>query len=241
MGSGAVQSGHTYSAPSELRRLLEASCPTSVLAALGDKTLPELGIFKAEALLDLDRLHEAYAVLDPLVEQLEGDLYAEAERLRSVILLRMGWVDGSILGALRAAHSAQEVDLQAAALAWSAAGLAHKNCWSMAEANLREAIEMAPNAPQVLIAQARVRLEADLRMEAREIYERMRKLGSAWAQVYGTWGCSYVAYLVGEFDQATAQAETALKTSGEIVAPLFVIGQVALAREDEKKIGRAHV
>ena len=241
MGSGAVQSGHTYAAPSELRRLLEASCPTSVLAALGDKTLPELGIYKAEALLDLDRLHEAYAVIDPLVEamstsKLEGDLYAEAERLRSVILLRGGWVDGSILGALRAAHSAQEGDLRAAALAWSAAGLARKNCWSMAEANLREAIEMAPNAPQVLMAQARVRLEADLRMEAREIFERMRKLGSAWAQVYGTWGCSYVAYLVGEFDQATAQAETALKASGEIVAPLFVIGQVALAREDEKKL-----
>ena len=224
--------GSAFPAPSELRRYLDAYCPATVLKKLeGD--IPEgLGIFRAEALFELDRLNEALECLDSISGDLESDQQAEAERLRAVFLLRAGWVDNSILSARHAREIAKDVELQAAALAWSAAGLAVKSCWKMAETSLREAIEMSPNAPKVLMAQARVRLEADLRIQARDVYERMREHESNWAQAYGTWGCSYVAYLLGEFDYAERLARELLDYSSEIVAPLFVIGQVALARED---------
>ena len=217
----------------ELRRLLDLNKPASVLSAIEGETRSGLGVYRSEALLELDRLKEAFSVLDPLVESLRGEQRAEAERLRAMILLRMGRVDDSILSALRAADGGRDGVGRAAALAWSAAGLQVKGCWKMAEANLREAIELAPNAPRVLMAQARVRLEADLRIEAREVYERMVQLNSTWAQVHGLWGCSYVAYLLGEFDEAAGKAQAAMQSSDEVVFPLFMLGRVALAREDE--------
>jgi tetratricopeptide (TPR) repeat protein len=231
LGTGGIRQAVPGSM--EIRRLLDQHKPATVLSALEGEDLNGLEIYRAEALLELDRLKEAFAVLDPLVYHLHGKSKAEAEWLRSVMVLRLGWVDSSILSALKAAEVYQEKDSKAAALAWSAVGLQIKGCWKMAEANLREAIELAPNAPRVLMAQARVRLEADQRIEAREVYERMARMDSTWAQVHGLWGSSYVAYLLGEFDEAAGQAEAALEGSDEVVFPLFILGRVALAKEDE--------
>jgi tetratricopeptide (TPR) repeat protein len=141
----------------ELRRLLDLHKPASALLAVGRETQGELGVYRAEALFELDRTTEAFAVLDPLVETLKGEGQSDAERLRSVILLRLGRVDSSILSALRAAEGGRDGVGRAAALAWSAVGLQMKGCRKMAEANLREAIELAPNAARVLMAQAQAR------------------------------------------------------------------------------------
>jgi tetratricopeptide (TPR) repeat protein len=189
--------------------------------------------------MDLDRYQEAHDLLDPLVGQLDDDAFADAERLWAQILVRMGWVDGAILSARSAARAAKSNDLIAAALAWSAVGYANKRCWELAEKALREAIELAPNLPRVLIAQARVKLEADQRLEARAIYERLAGLGGNWAKAYGEWGQAHVAYLLGEFDQARRLAEMALSVSPEIVNPIFVLAQVALALEDAPSLAEA--
>ncbi len=216
----------------ELRTLLDQHRPATVLRSLGEDLSPQLAIYKAEALMELDRYQEAQQLLDPVIGRLEGDEFAEAERLWALILTRSGYYDGAILSASHAAREARNEETRAAALAWGAVGYAYKRCWGLAETGLREAIELSPNNPRVLVAQARVRLQSDQRIEARRVYERMTSLGSIWAKAYGQWGCSYIAYLLGEFDQARYLAETALAYSEEMVTPLFVLSQVALARED---------
>ncbi len=167
-------SAHAQPAPSELRAFLDAYRPATVLSRLDGDIPPDLGVYRAEALLELDRLQEALACLETIISKLMGEQLAEAERLRSVMVLRAGRVDAAILAALRAASLTKDGDSKAAALGWSAVGLAHKGCLGMAEAHLREAIEMAPNDARLLQAQARMYLEADRRLEARDIYERMR-------------------------------------------------------------------
>ena len=204
-------SAHAQPAPSELRAFLDAYRPATVLSRLKGDIPLELELYRAEALLELDRLHDAQACLESIRSKLLGEQLAEAERLRSIMYLRAGRVDAAILGALRAASITKDGDSKAAALGWSAVGLAHKGCLGMAEAHLREAIEMAPNASRLLQAQARMYLEADRRLEARDIYHRLRAQPQTWAQVHGTWGCSQIAYLFGEFDEANRLAEEALQ------------------------------
>ncbi len=216
----------------ELRALLDCHRPATVLKILADNIPPQLGIYKAEALMELDRYQEAQQYLDPIITQLDGDDFAEAERLWALILTRSGYYDGAILSAYHAAREARNEETRAAAMAWGAVGYAYKRCWGQAEAGLREAIEISPNNPRVLVAQARLRLQSDQRIEARRVYERLSALDSIWAKAYGHWGSSYIAYLLGEFEQAQSQAEIALGYSDEIINPLFVLCQVALARED---------
>jgi tetratricopeptide (TPR) repeat protein len=228
--------GHTLPVFSELRAALDTYRPATVLSRLEGEIPSELEVYRAEALLDLDRLHEALACLENIYSHLKGETLAEAERLRAVMYLRAGWVDEAVLGALRSASLTKDVDSKAAALGWCAVGLANKGCLNMAETYLREAIEMAPNASRLLQAQARMYLEVDRRLEARDIYERMRTLPQVWAQVHGTWGCSQLAYLFGEFDEANRLAEEVLHASEEIISPLFVQGRVALACDDHAKL-----
>jgi len=227
---------HTQPAPSELRAYLDTYRPATALSKLEGELPAGLGLYQAEALLELDRLHEAIAYLESILSELMGEQLAEAERLRSIMYLRAGRVDGAILAALRAANLTKDAQSKAAALGWSAVGLAHKGCMGMAEAHLREAIEIAPNASRLLQAQARMYLEADRRLEARDIYERMRAQPHTWEQVHGTWGCSQLAYLFGDFDEANRLAEEALLVSNEIITPLFVQGKVALAYDDGEKL-----
>jgi Tfp pilus assembly protein PilF len=236
MSAMTGSSVHTQPAPSELRAYLDTYRPATALSRLEGDLPAGLGLYRAEALLELDRLHEALACLESIFSKLTGEQLAEAERLRSIMYLRAGRVDAAILAALRAANLTKDVDAKAAALGWSAVGLAHKGCVGKAEAQLREAIEMAPNASRLLQAQARMYLEADRRLEARDIYERMRAQPQTWEQVHGTWGCSQLAYLFGEFDEANRLAEEALLVSTEIIIPLFVQGKVALACGDDEKL-----
>lgn len=236
MSAKTGPSAHAQPAPSELRAFLDAYLPATVLSRLGGDIPPELGLYRAEALLELDRLHEAQACLESIISNLMGEQLAEAERLRSIMYLRAGRVDAAILVALHAASITKDVDLKAAALGWSAVGLVQKGCLGMAEKQLREAIEMAPNASRLLQAQARMYLEVDRRLEARDIYTRMRSQPQTWAQVHGTWGCSQLAYLLGDFDEANRLAEEALLVSKEIITPLFVQGKIALASEDHEKL-----
>jgi tetratricopeptide (TPR) repeat protein len=221
---------------SELRAALDTYLPATVLSKLEGDIPAELELYRAEALLELDRLHDALACLENIYSRLQGENLAEAERLKAIMHLRAGWVDTAILGAFRSANLTKDVDSKATALGWSAVGLARKGCLSMAETYLREAIEMAPNASRLLQAQARMYLEVDRRLEARDIYERMRALPQIWAQVHGTWGCSQLAYLFGEFDEANRLAEVVLHASDEIISPLFVQGRVALAADDHAKL-----
>jgi len=174
--------------PASLRSLLDQQRPATVLNLLGDDVPPGLAVYKAEALISLDRDKEAHDYLDPIVPQLRDDDFARAERLWAEILLRQGWLDGAILSAEGAARAAQSSDLRAEAVAWSAVGYARKKCWNPAESALREAQQIAPGNPLVLLATARVKLEMDQRLEARAVYEQMAQLDSVWARSNGEWG-----------------------------------------------------
>jgi tetratricopeptide (TPR) repeat protein len=225
--------------PAPLRSLLDQQRPATVLNLLGEAVPPELAVYKAEALMALDRDKEAHDYLDPIVPQLREDDFARAERVWAEILLRQGWLDGAILSAEGAARAAQSPDLRAEATAWSAVGYARKHCWNPADSALREARQIAPGNPLVLLATARVRLEMDQRLEARAVYDQMAQLDSVWARSNADWGCAHVAFLLGAFDEARARAESALQYSDEIVGPLFVLGQVAMATDDAPSFQRA--
>lgn len=218
--------------PTDLRALLDSQHPASVLKQLGDDVPLELAAYKAEALVALDRTKEAAEYLDPLVPQLTGDDYARAERMWAEILLRQGWLDGAILSAEGAARSTQDPALRAAAIATSAVGYARKHCWTPAENALREAGQITLNEQAVMVAEARVRLEMDQRLEARAVYEQIVQLEAPWAKPTGEWGRAYVAFLLGAFDEARALAKAALHYSEEMIGPLFVLGPVAMATDD---------
>ncbi|MFZ6029326.1 MAG: C39 family peptidase [Chloroflexota bacterium] len=216
----------------ELRDLLEQYRPTTVLQLLQGEVPPALGLYKAEALMELDRYQEAYDCLDALIPLLDGEAWSQAECLWARVLLDLGHYDGGILSAQAAARSTADNAIRATALAWAAVGYGQKNCWNLADAHIRQAIELDPNSPHVLRAQARLRLIADQRLEARAVYDRMAKLDSAWARTYARWGLAYVAYLLGEFEQAAVLGEEALAASDEIITPIFTLVYVALAGED---------
>ena len=108
----------------DYRALLEAYKPATLLGLIPADGPAALGVYRAEALLDLDRVKEARQALDPLVGQLEGEAFAAAERLWAQVLLRQGWFDGAILAANSALEAAQSDDLRAMALASAAVGFA---------------------------------------------------------------------------------------------------------------------
>lgn len=218
--------------PAELRQLIDNLRPNTVLKRLGGKLPPELCVYKAEALLELDRHEEAHELLDPIIPELQGDDLSNALRFKAYALARKGELDNSIVTAQHAARVAQSETARADALASAAIDLAVKHCWGLATSTLREAIELAPNRPRVLVAQARLRLEADQRLEARAIYERMATLDLLWARAYANWGLAHVAYLLGEFKQVKTLAQAALKYSDEIIWPFFVLTYVAFTQED---------
>ena len=228
----------------ELRQMLDSQRPASVLARLDEKSgggaVEDRAwvVYRAEALLELDRAGEAQAILEAALDskahssaEEHGFWRAEAGCLLAQAYLRLGWPD---LAALTAGQAAQvgDIELRALALGWAAVALASKRCWGLSEQRLHEALDLAPDLPRLLAAQARVRLEADQRLEARRVYERLAAMPSQWAQGYADWGRSYVAYLLGEFEQAEALAGKALASSPEGVSPLYVLAQVALARAD---------
>ena len=223
---------HDLTNQNAFRALLDQQRPATVLKTLSDDAPLELAAYKAKALLALDRTKEAGEYLDPRVPQLQGDDYARAERLWAEILLRQGWLDGAILSAEGAARATQTPELRAAALATSAVGYARKHCWNSAENALREARQIAPEDSVVLAAEARVRLEMDQRLDARAVYEQMTQLEAPWAKPTGEWGRAHVAFLLGEFDSARTLAKAALHHSEEMIGPLFVLAQTALASDD---------
>jgi len=211
------------------QRLLDEQRPASLLALLGDDDLPpQLAPYRAAALIELDRDAEAAAYLEPLLPALAGDDRARAELLWAELLLARDDVDAAILTAERAARTAAPPSLRAAALGWAARGLARKQCWKLAEAALREAIELAPNDIEVLFAQVRVALMMDQRLAARAIYERIAVLSPA----RGAWGLALVAFLLGEFETARDQIARAIAASDEAIGPLLLRGQIALATND---------
>lgn len=218
----------------ELRALLDQCRPTSVLNLLPPDTPAELAIYRTEALLALDRLKEASEYLDPLVPHMQGDDFSRAERLWAEILLQQGWVDGSILSAEGAANAAANDEPRAVAHAWAAIGYARKRCFNLAQNALNNAHRFAsPGAwPLIYLAEARVRLEADERLEARAIYERLAQLEPVHARFSAAWGRAHVAWLLGQFDEARAFAQDALSLSPEAIGPLFTLGQVALSTND---------
>src|SRR5262245_598154 len=224
----------------ELSALIAAFRPSSVLGRLGlGEIPPELRVYGAEALLALDRAEDAAAYLRPVLDTLDGDAGAQALLLWSELRLRAGQVDAAILAAERAGDLADDECLRAEAKAWGAIGYAHKHCWSLAERSLRDALARAPNHIPIRIAQGRVCLEMDQRLEARAVYERLAQLGSLAARVRAEWGLASVAFLLGAFDEAIARTEAALALSDEAIGPLFVLGQVALATADRQRL--AHV
>ncbi len=215
----------------ELRSLLDSHRPASVLQRLPGRSPGGAGITQAEALIDLDRPSEAFELLSGLVAGgLPAAQLAQALNLQAQVYIRSGWQDSAVLTALQAAEAAQEADERALALALCAAGYACKRCWGLSDRYLRDALELSPVNPRILVVQARIRLEADQRLEARSVYEHMAGLASPWAKPVAAWGLSYTAYLLGEFERAAGIAQSALEYSDQFIPPLFTLAQVALVR-----------
>lgn len=212
--------------------LLDSCLPASVLSALPEQPSPAQALIKAEALLGLDCFKEAAAILESLPGCLSPGLRAQHGFLSAQTLLRQGQIDRSILVAQRALKFAADDSARALNYAVRSSAFARKRCWTQAESCLSQALQAAPAHPQVLAAQARLHLEADRRLQARLIYDQMTLLSSVWARVHAGWGLGYVAYLLGEFDLALQHAESALALSPEAIAPLYVLAQVALARQE---------
>lgn len=222
----------------EAQQLIERQLPTSALRVLNGEILVEAECVRAEALMMLDRLHEATEILRRVLSQVHGDWMAYAGRLWAEVQYAQGNVDEGILMAQRAARCAQSADLRAAGLAWAGIGYGRKYCWKLAEEVMEEARRTDPDAVggrhnvSTLAAQARLYLIMDRRLEARKIYEQIALLKSPRAQMVSCWGQAYAAWLLGSFEQAEKLAREALKISSEVVQPLFVLADIALARED---------
>jgi len=225
--------------PANLDSLLEQLQPRTVLELLEGEIPAQLAVYKAEALLALDRLQEAHDFLDWQVSALTGDDFARAERVWCEILLKMGYVDAAILSAENAARNTNSTILRAQAVAWSAVGFASKRCWNLAGSALDQARHLAPEDRLVILAEARVALEMDERLQAREIYERLGTTNSLPSRYSTLCGLSYVSWLLGEFAEAHRLAESALQCSQQIITPLFVLGNIALALEDQDSFQRA--
>ncbi len=226
-----------------LRQLLNQQRPATVLELLGDEPQPRLGMYRVEALFQLDRGEETREYLEKLRTQVEGKEHALVDFLWAQILLEDHKVDEAML-LYRAIVAYEEDDgIRARALAYLAEGHAMKQCWESATKTWREALELAAvemtavepahHHLSVLLAQARIRLLFDQRLPALTVYERLAKLPDPEAQFLANCGRSYIAYLLGEFDQSRELAEKALAYSTETVAPLHALATVALAQEDE--------
>ena len=219
-----------------LNWLLDHSQPASVLHLLPPQIQPGLVPVQAQALIDQDCYSQARQLLETWLPRLEGPDLAKAEFLWVQPALRLGWIDQAILAAEHVAQSAVEDDLRASALAWSGLGYAQKHCWVSAENALHRALELAPLHPPVMAAYGRLRLEADQRIAARQVYHNLGNHPGLWAQVHAGWGISYVAYLLGEFETAWTVAQAALGLSSEAITPLYVMAQVALVRNEESHL-----
>ena len=229
---------------SRMRQLLDDNRPTTLLRLLSRRSpladnaeqVPSLkaiaGLYRVEALLILDRYPEARHILRRILTHLHGDDLALAYCLWAQVDIDSGNYDQAILHAEQGIESNIQAQFKSLAHAWMAIGYAYKRCWGMADEAIHRAFGFDSQSPRLLAAQAHLCLEADQRLEARAIYERLCQSEIAWGRAYGLWGLSQVAYLLGEFDEARRQAEAALQLSDEIILPFFTLGYLALVVED---------
>jgi tetratricopeptide (TPR) repeat protein len=221
---------------SELYTLLEQGLPASVLKRIPAQAPTEFVAIQARAWIELDQFTAAKRVLEMRISDMNGNRRLELECVWAQVVLRQGMVDRANLTAGQIANARVSDNLQAEALSILAYGYARKRCWGSADQTLRRALDLAPMNPLVLAAQGQVYLEADQRIDARNIYERMRSQPSKWSQIHGGWGLSYVAYLLGEFKSAWKTAEETLFVSPEIISPLYVMAQVAITLQDTRSL-----
>lgn len=247
-----------------VRAFLDSCRPLSALNLLTDSGFqpdafytslePSLAwVYLAEALVDLDRAEEALSLLEKLVTRYNSELRSDiqsliickAEILRAQVLLKIGFIDQSILAAIHAEKLTSQFsgneteDLRALAQIWCAVGYGMKRCYTLSEAYMHTALETAPTNPRVLAGLARLRIESDRRTDARRIFMRMGELPYVWAKLHADWGLGYIAYLLGEFTKADHYARQALNLAPETVMPLFVVAQTALARSDVNGLAEA--
>ena len=218
-----------------LRGLLKTCKPSTLLGnlqQLNDESDDEFALLRVRALLELDRYSEAEKYLRGKLDFFSGPNRVEALCLWSQICLRRGSVDLATLAALQAAQESQDQASHAVASAWAAAGYAKKTCWSSADRYMQEALKYLPNDSHILAVQARVFLDKDQRMAALAVYERLRLHPDLWGRVIGTWGVSYISYLMGDFDQAWEIGIQGLDLSPEVNLPVYILIQVSLVRND---------
>jgi tetratricopeptide (TPR) repeat protein len=231
-----TQSAEDRTLKNELHTLLEQGLPSSVLKRIPAQTPAEFVAVQAQALIELDQFTAARKLLEVRLPDMNGSRRLELECVWAQVALRQGMVDQANLTAGQIANARVSDNLQAEALSILAYGYTRKRCWDTADQTLRRALDIAPMDPRVLAAQGQVYLEADQRIDARNIYERMRSHPSKWSQIHGGWGLSYVAYLLGEFKSAWKTADETLFISPEIISPLYVMAQVAITLQDARSL-----
>ncbi len=222
----------------EVHHLLEQQLPRTALQRLGRDAGHEAACLAAEAWMMLDQMKMARQILEEVITQLKGDWGAYARRLWSEIQLTFGAVDEAILAAKEAAEMAGQSGQRAEALAWAGVGYGKKQCWGLAKKMMDEAAKEAVGNVTVQAAKARLLLIMDRRLEAREAYVQLGRLKSARAQMISGVGQANVAWLLGELSQAETLARKTLQISNELIQPLFISGDIALANEDQSALAK---
>src|SRR5512142_55095 len=110
---------------SELELLLDQCRPLTVLEMLADQTPDELALYKAQALLYVDRTQEAAGVLEPVLTRLVGEERAKAGRLWAQVLLRRNEIDNAIFATQSALDAAVSDSMRVRILTLTAAAYCH--------------------------------------------------------------------------------------------------------------------
>jgi tetratricopeptide (TPR) repeat protein len=221
-----------------VERLIEILQPAAALRLIEESGRTDLGVYRVDALRELGRGREADAALDELLPRLEGDELARARRFKAQYHFGKGEIDEGIWLLEAASRSTRDACLRAAILATKATGYAVKRCFNLAEDAIRAALQVAPDEPRVLFAQAGLFLLMDQRLEARHWLEHMDGEKYGWVNSYIDLELAEIALLLGEFDEAARLANSALAYSVEIINPLVTLTSLAHLKGDLTELER---
>jgi Tfp pilus assembly protein PilF len=233
--------GAAYPLPAvhdDVAALIDHLRPASALGLIKDNQRPDLGVYRVEALRELGRIREADECLDALLPRLQGDELGRAQRFKANHLFGQGQVDEGMLLLEQAASHTHNANIRAAIISAKANGYAIKRCFNLAENAIREALQVAPDEPRVMFAQATLSMQMDQRLEGRAIMERMPGDTQAWVNSYIDLELANIAILLGEFDEAKRLASSALDYSDEIIHPLVFLVGIAMLKGDLQEMER---
>lgn len=110
------------------QELLDQCRPRTVVKELEGEIPAEFIIYKAQALLYLDRVEEASQLLEPLLGRLQGDPLARSKRYWAQIFLHSNKLDEAVFAAQSAIEVAESSEARAYAMLELVSGYSKKTC-----------------------------------------------------------------------------------------------------------------